>query len=658
MKLISLTDNLNKPCNLISFKDRLIMFDTGLDLSSCLAFLPLPLSFSQHFSSLPGWTPNNSSEVQFDLCSQELKECGGKIFVDSAPEFCCPELPCNPANVDVIFISNYLCLLGLPYITERTDFHGMVYATEPTIQIGKQFIEEIIMLIERTPKVKTATQWKKNVQESMPFPINIQSLPPNEWKQMYTMKELESSLSKVKVIGFGEKIDIFGSFSVSAHSSGCCIGSCNWVVETAHKKIVYLSSTSTLTTHPAPVDHVPLRKADVMIVTNLTQTPSCNPDSMLLEMCNRVQQALALGGNVLIPCYASGIIFDLFECLISHLDNSGFSTTPIYFISPVADQSLAYSNILAEWLTANKQSRVYLPDEPFGHSQLVRIGRLKQYSGIHLEAFSSDYRSPCVVFTGHPSLRFGDAVHFMEMWKSSPNNLVVFTEPDFPYLEALAPYQPIAMKTLHCPIDTSLNFSQVNKLIRELKPSNLLVSEKYTVSPPHLPHKPEFVVSTEEGIQLIPYRKREWLEVKMNRQFERAEMDSELAASLTPNQLKNGLSMVTVTCILDAKDNHYKLRPLTKSEIQSLKSTKQGVPIPPSFYTTGSLDLTKFMTLLAKAGITDASFEKTNGGFIIHLKNEEAFVTSDETQTHIVCDANDTLRIMLKNMVTECLARI
>ena len=40
---------------------------------------------------------------------------------------------------------------------------------------------------------------------------------------------------------------------------------------------------------------------------------------------------------------------------------------------------------------------------------------------------NSDYRQPCVVFCGHPSLRFGDAVHFIELWGNNPNNLVIFT---------------------------------------------------------------------------------------------------------------------------------------------------------------------------------------------------------------------------------------
>lgn len=55
------------------------------------------------------------------------------------------------------------------------------------------------------------------------------------------------------------------------------------------------------------------------------------------------------GGCVLLPCYSSGVVYDLFECLSSYLDATGFSQIPMFFISPVADTSLAYSNILAEW---------------------------------------------------------------------------------------------------------------------------------------------------------------------------------------------------------------------------------------------------------------------------------------------------------------------
>lgn len=68
-------------------------------------------------------------------------------------------------------------------------------------------------------------------------------------------------------------------------SSGYCLGSANWVISSDHEKIVYLSGSSTLTTHPRPMDHNALKNADVFIMTDLTQTPISNPDSMLGVLC-------------------------------------------------------------------------------------------------------------------------------------------------------------------------------------------------------------------------------------------------------------------------------------------------------------------------------------------------------------------------------------
>ncbi len=106
--------------------------------------------------------------------------------------------------------------------------------------------------------------------------------------------------------------------------------------------------------------------------------------------------------------------------------------------------------------------------------QFISSGRLRHFPHIHGE-LGGVYKTPCVVFTGHPSLRCGDAVHFMEAWGGSNKNCVIFTgkgfglsiiiasklyctsihvfvclsEPDFDYLHALAPYQPISMKVCY-----------------------------------------------------------------------------------------------------------------------------------------------------------------------------------------------------------------
>ncbi|XP_016317140.1 integrator complex subunit 9-like [Sinocyclocheilus anshuiensis] len=58
---------------------------------------------------------------------------------------------------------------------------------------------------------------------------------------------------------------------------------------------------------------------------------------------------------------------------------------------------------------------------------LIQTNKLKHYPSIHGD-FSSEFWQPCVVFTGHPSLRFGDVVHFMELWGKSSLNTIIFTD--------------------------------------------------------------------------------------------------------------------------------------------------------------------------------------------------------------------------------------
>ena len=76
------------------------------------------------------------------------------------------------------------------------------------------------------------------------------------------------------------------------------------------------------------------------------------------------------GGNVLVPCYSSGVIYDLLECLYQFIENANLGNTPFYFISPVANSSLEFSQIFAEWSAylhlisladAFIQSYIYMP---------------------------------------------------------------------------------------------------------------------------------------------------------------------------------------------------------------------------------------------------------------------------------------------------------
>ncbi|XP_069584497.1 integrator complex subunit 9 isoform X1 [Ranitomeya imitator] len=601
MKLYCLSGHPTLPCNVLKFKATTIMLDCGLDMTSALSFLPLPLVHSTRLSKMPGWVSKDGN-AQLE---KEVKECSGRVFVDSVPEFCLPETQLiDLSTVDVILISNYHCMMALPYITEHTGFTGTVYATEPTVQIGRLLMEELVNFIERVPKAQSATMWKhKDHQRQLPAPLK-DAVEVFTWRKCYTMQEVNAALSKIQLVGYSQKIELFGAVQVTPLSSGYALGSSNWIIQSHYEKVSYVSGSSLLTTHPQPMDQTSLKNSDVLILTGLTQIPTANPDGMVGEFCSNLAMTIRNGGNVLVPCYPSGVIYDLLECLYQYIDSAGLSSVPFYFISPVANSSLEFSQIFAEWLCHNKQTKVYLPEPPFPHAELIQTNKLKHYPSIHGD-FSNDFKQPCVVFTGHPTLRFGDVVHFMELWGKSSLNTIIFTEPDFSYLDALAPYQPLAMKCVYCPIDTRLNFIQVSKLLKEVQPQHVVCPEQYTQPPVSQSHRSDLMIDC-----LPPpmsYRRAEVLTLPFRRRYEKIELMPELAEALVPTEIKPGVSLATVSAVLYTKDNKHVLQPPPKPAppAQSNKKRKRATEESPETQLykpllSGSIPVEQFVQTLEK----------------------------------------------------------
>uniref|UniRef100_A0A9L0SFB5 Integrator complex subunit 9 n=6 Tax=Boreoeutheria TaxID=1437010 RepID=A0A9L0SFB5_HORSE len=716
MKLYCLSGHPTLPCNVLKFKSTTIMLDCGLDMTSTLNFLPLPLVQSPRLSNLPGWSLKDGNA----FLDKELKECSGHVFVDSVPEFCLPETELiDLSTVDVILISNYHCMMALPYITEHTGFTGTVYATEPTVQIGRLLMEELVNFIERVPKAQSASLWKnKDIQRLLPSPLK-DAVEVSTWRRCYTMQEVNSALSKIQLVGYSQKIELFGAVQVTPLSSGYALGSSNWIIQSHYEKVSYVSGSSLLTTHPQhltaavdtvhqslvelpsglgfwsklvvvvflflfylifcriigrkrcllslpsssfsqPMDQASLKNSDVLVLTGLTQIPTANPDGMVGEFCSNLALTVRNGGNVLVPCYPSGVIYDLLECLYQYIDSAGLSNIPFYFISPVANSSLEFSQIFAEWLCHNKQTKVYLPEPPFPHAELIQTNKLRHYPSIHGD-FSNDFRQPCVVFTGHPSLRFGDVVHFMELWGKSSLNTVIFTEPDFSYLEALAPYQPLAMKCIYCPIDTRLNFIQVSKLLKEVQPLHVVCPEQYTQPPPAQSHRMDLMIDCQPPA--MSYRRAEVLALPFKRLFEKIEIMPELADSLVPMEIKPGISLATVSAVLHTKDNKHVLqpppRPAPPTSGKKRKRASEDIPdckvLKPLL--SGSIPVEQFVQTLEKHGFSDVKVEDTAKGHIVLLQEAETLIQIEEDSTHIICDNDEMLRVRLRDLVLKFLQK-
>lgn len=119
------------------------MLDCGLNIHPLLQFLPAKSIKQTREKKKPGEMNKDTKKVLHMLESDQL-------YIESTDmQVSCPDWELfDLSTVDVLLISNSFNMLALPYLMERTDFQGVAYATEPTIQIGLHMMKELVQLLE------------------------------------------------------------------------------------------------------------------------------------------------------------------------------------------------------------------------------------------------------------------------------------------------------------------------------------------------------------------------------------------------------------------------------------------------------------------------------------------------------------------------------
>ena len=126
------------------------------------------------------------------------------------------------------------------------------------------------------------------------------------------------------------------------------------------------------------------------------------------------------------------------------------------------------------------------------------------------------FKEPCIVFAGHPSLRFGDAVHLLHLWKDNAKNCIIITgmparplsvvllkeskwgsksiwsfvaawnnpvscsvDGSYDVTALLAPFHPFNIVVEVAPVDPRLTFAEAYSLLRETQPKSVALPSCY-----------------------------------------------------------------------------------------------------------------------------------------------------------------------------------
>lgn len=158
-----------------------------------------------------------------------------------------------------MLISSFYNAFALPYLATHPRFNAPIYATEPTIQLCRILFDELVALSARSTNRKRLRKG-----ESAGTSVRLQRIAERcgldlatirrKWRAPFDEAAVRDCMSRMRAVGFHDRIDVLGRIQAVASSASYAIGSANWQVTFAngsdYDRFVYIGRTSTLITHP------------------------------------------------------------------------------------------------------------------------------------------------------------------------------------------------------------------------------------------------------------------------------------------------------------------------------------------------------------------------------------------------------------------------
>lgn len=355
-------------------------------------------------------------------------------------------------------------------------------------------------------------------------------------------------------------------------------------------------------------------------------------------ICSCAVNSIQGGGSVLIPLSRLGIVTQLLEQMSLFLESSNLKV-PIFVISSVAEETLAFTNVVPEWLCEQRQQKLYSGEALFAHVGLIREKKIHVFPAIHSSNLIKTWKEPCIVFSPHWSLRLGPVVHLLRRWHGDPNSLLVLEQgPDVDV--ALVPFKPMAMKVLQCSFLSGMKMKKVQPLLEILQPKIVLFPEDL---------KNQISASNLISSSFLYYSESETLHVPSLRNDFEANLATDLAVQLRPRRMQQeNIAVARLKGELHLSHGKH-LLVSTKESGDYLKS---------QLLHWGSVDMNRLLLALQEKGINgtlddDRSIAK-NVHVILIDKPDNALIEIRMTCT-VISATNQTLASLIFQVVNNVL---
>ncbi|ORX52746.1 hypothetical protein DM01DRAFT_1055419 [Hesseltinella vesiculosa] len=509
---------------LITVQQRTILINCPLEI---IALYPLDLDpYNEHPSSSGNQAaPDILSLLKLydpsrkQASTSDLSRPAEQTLMDKPVFRTLPFEAIDIKTIDVVLVTHYEAMLGLPYLTEYLGYKGPIYVTEPTITFAHQ---RMIEMIEYYTKATASPDAKYG-----PVPIDC-------YKSLYTSDNVRECINRLLPVRFDQAVTVFSSLRVTAKSSGYTLGSANWLLESGLKRIaIFSSSCSNAVFHPTPLDLSVLESANVVLICG-TGTSNREAFDLSLKRCvAHVCNRLAARENaILVTAITSGLVYDLLWMLSDHLAQLGIQIgteahqAPIYMISPVAKQSLDYALVTSEWMSRVNQEHAMQSNPPLPHGRMLANKALTTFASI-LDIFNAKQdipTSPSLIFTGdHKVLGVGPLAWYLQYWRKRSDCVYYFLDPELSAESFETHKARSKVPSLHIPLDSRLNVDEALDIVLRKN-----MQSQYILAP----GDSRSTMQLDGGCQLIRYIPGSRHDIDLNITHARIVMKDQVARSI------------------------------------------------------------------------------------------------------------------------------
>ncbi|ONI20739.1 hypothetical protein PRUPE_2G031500 [Prunus persica] len=430
------------PCHILNICGFSILLDCPLDLSALTIFSPIPTSskassFDEENPSCPNRSESSDLEEPMVRKRQKVEkplDADDLIYAEPWYKTVKNLHLWNVSFIDVVLISSPTGMLGLPFLTRMKGFSAKIYVTEAAARLGQLMMEDLVsMHLEIRqffgPEESSFPQWMKWEDLTL-LPSSLKNVALGKdggelggWLSLYSAADVKDCMQKVLRLKYAEEICYNSTLIIKAFSSGLEIGSCNWTINGPKGGVGFISSSIFDSAHAMNFDYNALRGNDIIIYSDFSFSDgtedvesgydnsiptTCNRSSLrnyendcqelaksllnvdegleerdkLAFICSCVIDSVKAGGSVLIPISRLGIVLLLLEQISTSLDVSTLKV-PMYIISSLAEEFLAFSNIIPEWLCKQRQEKLFSGEPLFAHAKLVNEKKLHVFPAVH-----------------------------------------------------------------------------------------------------------------------------------------------------------------------------------------------------------------------------------------------------------------------------------